>query len=458
MEDVLRSARRGLDVGGRTFRLSLTREARGAPASGRFLVCPSGCAMRARVGAAQLDGKRVREEDVERSPTGARARSARARCRSSSRASLLQDFTGVPLLVDLAAMRSAVARLGKDPRVDRAAGAGRPRRRPLGPGRLLRHARRAPPEHGDGVQRNRARYEFLKWGTQAFDRLQRRAARHRHLPPGEPRVPGARAFSRATASLSRTRSSAPTRTHHDQRARHRGLGRRRHRGRGGDARPARLLPHAGRRRRSPHRRAARGRHRDRPRPARHRDAAQGEGRRQVRRVPRRGRRDAVGARPRDHREHGARVRRDDGLLPGRRGDAATTSRRPAAPTSRSTRSAPTTRPRAVRNAAAAASATTRRCSSWTSRRSSRRRRAEAPAGPHRARRAEGALPRAAHKPVADDGYGKPADDSASASDQHRRRPATPIRSPAAASRTPRPSRRGGAHRANEHEPATPRSR
>jgi len=30
---------------------------------------------------------------------------------------VLQDFTGVPLLVDLAAMRSAVARLGKNPKV-----------------------------------------------------------------------------------------------------------------------------------------------------------------------------------------------------------------------------------------------------------------------------------------------------------------------------------------------------
>src|SRR5436189_5986450 len=30
---------------------------------------------------------------------------------------VLQDFTGVPLLVDLAAMRSAVARMGKDPKI-----------------------------------------------------------------------------------------------------------------------------------------------------------------------------------------------------------------------------------------------------------------------------------------------------------------------------------------------------
>ena len=37
---------------------------------------------------------------------------------------VLQDFTGVPLLVDLAAMRAAAARLGKNPNDYRAAGAG----------------------------------------------------------------------------------------------------------------------------------------------------------------------------------------------------------------------------------------------------------------------------------------------------------------------------------------------
>ena len=52
--------------------------------------------------------------------------------------------------------------------------------------------------------------------------------------------------------------------------------------------PARLLPDAGRRRRRTHRQAARRRHRHRPRAHRHRDAAQGKGRRQVRRVLRRG--------------------------------------------------------------------------------------------------------------------------------------------------------------------------
>ncbi len=92
---------------------------------------------------------------------------------------------------------------------------------------------------------------------------------------------------------------------------------------------------------------------------RHRDAPQGQGRRQVRRVLRRGRRVAARDRPRDDREHGARVRRDDGLLPGRRGDLPVSARDRAAPSSRSTPSAPTTRPRGSSASRGRASATTR---------------------------------------------------------------------------------------------------
>ena len=85
-----------------------------------------------------------------------------------------------------------------------------------------------------------------------------------------------------------------------------------------------------------HRQAAAGRDRDRPRAHRHRrccarrasstssssSTAPGIAR-------------AVAARPRDDREHGARVRRDDGLLPRRRRDARRTCASPAAPTSTS---------------------------------------------------------------------------------------------------------------------------
>ncbi|HWP43567.1 MAG TPA: aconitate hydratase [Blastocatellia bacterium] len=82
---------------------------------------------------------------------------------------LLQDFTGVPLLVDLAAMRSAVARLGRDPRIIE----------PLVPVDLvIDHSVQVDfSSTPDAMRlnmemefkRNRARYQFLKWGMQAFN-------------------------------------------------------------------------------------------------------------------------------------------------------------------------------------------------------------------------------------------------------------------------------------------------
>ena len=81
---------------------------------------------------------------------------------------ILQDFTGVPAVVDLAAMRSAMKRLGGDPA----------RINPLVPvdlvidhsvqvdvfGSLMALARNADIE----FTRNRERYEFLRWGQKAF--------------------------------------------------------------------------------------------------------------------------------------------------------------------------------------------------------------------------------------------------------------------------------------------------
>ena len=81
---------------------------------------------------------------------------------------LLQDFTGVPLLVDLAAMRSAVAQLGKDPNMIE----------PLVPVDLVIDHSVQTDFSGSAdaleknlameFQRNRERYQFLKWGQQAF--------------------------------------------------------------------------------------------------------------------------------------------------------------------------------------------------------------------------------------------------------------------------------------------------
>jgi aconitate hydratase len=81
---------------------------------------------------------------------------------------VMQDFTGVPAVVDLAAMRDAVARLGGDPG----------RINPLVPVDLvIDHSVQvdffATPDalaRNTGMEflRNRERYEFLKWGQQAF--------------------------------------------------------------------------------------------------------------------------------------------------------------------------------------------------------------------------------------------------------------------------------------------------
>jgi aconitate hydratase len=81
----------------------------------------------------------------------------------------MQDFTGVPAVVDLAAMRSAMVRLGGDPRkinpmipVDLVIDHSVQVDFFTGPDALQRNAEME-------FQRNRERYEFLHWGQQAFD-------------------------------------------------------------------------------------------------------------------------------------------------------------------------------------------------------------------------------------------------------------------------------------------------
>ncbi|GAB4564721.1 MAG: aconitate hydratase AcnA [Anaerolineales bacterium] len=81
---------------------------------------------------------------------------------------VMQDFTGVPAVVDLAAMRAAVARLGGDPK----------RINPLVPVDLVidhsvqvdffATAEALNRNTEVEFQRNRERYEFLKWGQKAF--------------------------------------------------------------------------------------------------------------------------------------------------------------------------------------------------------------------------------------------------------------------------------------------------
>ncbi len=127
--------------------------------------------------ARNADGRRVTEDDV-RALARWQPRAERAREIPFVLARvLLQDFTGVPLLVDLAAMRAAVARMGKDPLAVE----------PLVPVDLvIDHSIQVDAFATPGAlqfnmdrefERNQPRYEFLKWGTDAFRSL-------RIVPPG----------------------------------------------------------------------------------------------------------------------------------------------------------------------------------------------------------------------------------------------------------------------------------
>jgi aconitate hydratase len=124
-----------------------------------------------------FDGKKVTEQNVRAlanwKPTGERTEEIPfivARI-------VLQDFTGVPLLVDLAAMRSVAARLGKNPGMIE----------PLVPVDLVvDHSvqvdfANSPDALRMNMQmefkRNRERYQLLKWGTQAFHKF-------KVVPPG----------------------------------------------------------------------------------------------------------------------------------------------------------------------------------------------------------------------------------------------------------------------------------
>ncbi|XP_075066983.1 cytoplasmic aconitate hydratase isoform X2 [Mixophyes fleayi] len=90
---------------------------------------------------------------------------------------ILQDFTGVPAVVDFAAMRDAVKRLGGDPE----------KINPVCPADLvIDHSIQVDFNRRDDslqknqeleFERNRERFEFLKWGSQAFQNM-------RIIPPG----------------------------------------------------------------------------------------------------------------------------------------------------------------------------------------------------------------------------------------------------------------------------------
>ncbi len=115
------------------------------------------------------DGFSVTEQDVKNLAAWNAAAPAKQEVPFKPYRVVLQDFTGVPAVVDLAAMRSAMQRIGGDPE----------KINPLIPVDLvIDHSVQVDFFGSDGAlgknveiefKRNRERYEFLRWGQQAFD-------------------------------------------------------------------------------------------------------------------------------------------------------------------------------------------------------------------------------------------------------------------------------------------------
>lgn len=118
------------------------------------------------------DGFSVTEQDVENIARWSPETAGKTEIAYKPARVVLQDFTGVPAVVDLAALRSAMARLGGDPK----------KINPLIPVDLVIdhsvivdrfNSPQALQENVDiEFQRNRERYEFLRWGQQSFDNFQ----------------------------------------------------------------------------------------------------------------------------------------------------------------------------------------------------------------------------------------------------------------------------------------------
>jgi len=123
------------------------------------------------------DEKKVRPKDVETLANWKAKKPANEEIPFVVARIVLQDFTGVPLVVDLAAMRSAVKNLGGDPKIIE----------PLVPVDLVVDHSVQVDFFGSAkalqlnlemeFKRNRERYQFLKWGQQAFKTFQL-------IPPG----------------------------------------------------------------------------------------------------------------------------------------------------------------------------------------------------------------------------------------------------------------------------------
>jgi len=123
------------------------------------------------------DGETVTEKDLHAMAEWLKERRVNREIQYRPARVLMQDFTGVPAVVDLAAMRDAMTGLGGDPQ----------KINPLVPVHLIIDHSVMVDEFGTPLafernvefeyERNGERYQFLKWGSQSFDNFQ-------VVPPG----------------------------------------------------------------------------------------------------------------------------------------------------------------------------------------------------------------------------------------------------------------------------------
>lgn len=123
------------------------------------------------------DDTAVKAKDIEALAAWAKTKTSKAEIAFTPTRVLMQDFTGVPAVVDLAAMRAAMAQMGGDPGLIN----------PLAPVDLIIDHSVIVDRFGQSdaykfnvqreVERNYERYGFLKWGQKAFDHF-------RVVPPG----------------------------------------------------------------------------------------------------------------------------------------------------------------------------------------------------------------------------------------------------------------------------------
>ena len=169
------NCRRSLDVNGKTYHYYSLPEA--ATQLGDISRLPTSLKVLLENLLRWEDGATVRSDDFNSLAVWLKTHTSEREIQYRPARVLMQDFTGVPAVVDLTAMRDAVSRAGADPQ----------RINPLSPVDLVIDHSVMVDRFGTDkafeqnvdieMQRNGERYEFLRWGQQAFDNF-------RVVPPG----------------------------------------------------------------------------------------------------------------------------------------------------------------------------------------------------------------------------------------------------------------------------------